>query len=180
MSPLPSFLTSPPPSVGVEIASDRVTAVSLGRQGQLDTVGALRGRGGCRTGALTPALNAVNIHDEARRRRGAAVGARQARVAPAPRRAGHSRLRREGVAAALREGAGAVGPRSADSLADAEGGAVQAGRGGDLLGAGGADAERRPRVSRHAGASRHHRELQRACATAGVPRGHRRSRRRSI
>ena len=28
MSPLPGFLTSPPPSVGVEIASDRVTAVS--------------------------------------------------------------------------------------------------------------------------------------------------------
>lgn len=63
MSPLPGFLTSPPPSVGVEIASDRVTAVSLARQGAGWTVGAY-GTERLAPGVVTPALNAVNVHDE--------------------------------------------------------------------------------------------------------------------
>ena len=62
MSPLPGFLTSPPPSVGVEIASDRVTAVSLTRQGGGWIVGA-HGSERLPPGAVTPALNATNIHD---------------------------------------------------------------------------------------------------------------------
>ena len=62
MSPLPSFLTSPPPSVGVEIASDRVTAVSLARQGSGWIVGA-HGTERLAPGVVTPALNAVNVHD---------------------------------------------------------------------------------------------------------------------
>jgi len=62
MSPLPSLLTSPPPSVGVEIASDRVTAVSLVRQGSGWIVGAY-GSERLPAGAVTPALNAANIHD---------------------------------------------------------------------------------------------------------------------
>ena len=62
MSPLPSFLTSPPPSVGVEIASDRVTAVSLTRQTDGWIVGA-HGTERLPAGVVTPALNAVNIHD---------------------------------------------------------------------------------------------------------------------
>jgi type IV pilus assembly protein PilM len=62
MSPLPSFLTSPPPSVGVEIASDRVTAVSLTRQGPAWIVGA-HGTERLAPGVVTPALNAVNVHD---------------------------------------------------------------------------------------------------------------------
>jgi type IV pilus assembly protein PilM len=62
MSPLPSFLTSPPPSVGVEIASDRVTAVSLTRQGPAWIVGA-HGSERLAPGVVTPALNAVNVHD---------------------------------------------------------------------------------------------------------------------
>ena len=62
MSPLPSFLTSPPPSVGVEIASDRVTAVSLSRQGTGWIVGA-HGTERLAPGVVTPALNAVNVHD---------------------------------------------------------------------------------------------------------------------
>jgi type IV pilus assembly protein PilM len=62
MSPLPSFLTSPPPSVGVEIASDRVTAVSLTRQGPAWIVGA-HGTERLAAGVVTPALNAVNVHD---------------------------------------------------------------------------------------------------------------------
>jgi len=62
MSPLPSFLTSPPPSVGVEIASDRVTAVSLTRQAGSWIVGA-HGHERLAPGVVTPALNAVNVHD---------------------------------------------------------------------------------------------------------------------
>ena len=63
MSPLPGFLTSPPPSVGVEIASDRVTAVSLTRQGGGWIVGA-HGTERLPAGVVTPALNATNIHDQ--------------------------------------------------------------------------------------------------------------------
>jgi Tfp pilus assembly PilM family ATPase len=62
MSPLPSFLASPPPSVGVEIASDRVTAVSLARQANGWVVGAY-GNERLAPGVVTPALNAVNVHD---------------------------------------------------------------------------------------------------------------------
>ena len=62
MSPLPSFLTSPSPTVGVEIASDRVTAVSLTRQGPAWIVGA-HGTERLAPGVVTPALNAVNVHD---------------------------------------------------------------------------------------------------------------------
>jgi type IV pilus assembly protein PilM len=62
MSPLPSFLASPPPSVGVEIASDRVTAVSLTRQANSWSVGAY-GNERLAPGVVTPALNAVNVHD---------------------------------------------------------------------------------------------------------------------
>lgn len=62
MSPLPTFLSSPPPSVGVEIASDRVTAIALERHGRGWMVG---GHASERLpiGAITPALNAVNVHD---------------------------------------------------------------------------------------------------------------------
>ena len=68
MSPLPSFLTSPPPSVGVEIASDRVTAVSLVRQGDATGPGrgwviSAHGTERLPAGVVTPALNAVNVHD---------------------------------------------------------------------------------------------------------------------
>jgi type IV pilus assembly protein PilM len=64
MSPLPGFLTSPPPSVGVEIASDRVSAVSLAREGGGWSILAY-GTERLPAGAVTPALNAVNIHDAA-------------------------------------------------------------------------------------------------------------------
>jgi type IV pilus assembly protein PilM len=62
MSPLPSFLTSPPPNVGVEIASDRVTAVSLERQGPGWMVGG-HGTERLAAGVVTPALNGLNVHD---------------------------------------------------------------------------------------------------------------------
>jgi type IV pilus assembly protein PilM len=62
MSSLPSFLTSPPPSVGVEITSERVTAVSLARQANGWIVGA-HGTERLAPGMVTPALNAVNVHD---------------------------------------------------------------------------------------------------------------------
>lgn len=64
MSAFSSLLSSPPPSVGVEIASDRVTAVALARQGGSWIVGA-HATERLPSGAVTPALNAVNIHDAA-------------------------------------------------------------------------------------------------------------------
>jgi type IV pilus assembly protein PilM len=64
MSPLPGFLTSPPPSVGVEIASDRVTAVSLTRQAG-GWIVAAHGTERLAPGVVTPALNATNVHDVA-------------------------------------------------------------------------------------------------------------------
>jgi len=64
MNLLPSFLTSPPPAVGVEMAPDRVAAVAVGRQGATHTVVGYAVEA-LPKGALTPALNATNIHDEA-------------------------------------------------------------------------------------------------------------------
>ena len=83
MSPLPSFLNSPPPSVGVEIASDRVTAVSLTRQGPAWIVGA-HGTERLAPGVVTPALNAVNVHDV--RALSAALRAAFDRLGSRPRR----------------------------------------------------------------------------------------------
>ena len=62
MSRLPSFLVSPPPSVGVEIAADRVTAVSLAKQGAGWTIAGY-GTERLPPGVLTPTLNATNVHD---------------------------------------------------------------------------------------------------------------------
>src|SRR5579872_1123128 len=62
MSSLPGFLVSPPPSVGVEIASDRVTAVSLARQSGSWVVAAYATER-LAPGVVTPALNATNVHD---------------------------------------------------------------------------------------------------------------------
>ena len=59
---LPGILASRPPSVGVEIASDRVTGVSLSGPPSAWTVAA-HATERLPAGAVTPALNAVNIHD---------------------------------------------------------------------------------------------------------------------
>ncbi|HEY3884444.1 MAG TPA: pilus assembly protein PilM [Vicinamibacterales bacterium] len=62
MSLIPSLLVSPPPSVGVEIAADRVTAVSLERQsGGWIVAGYAVER--LPAGVVTPAMNGVNVHD---------------------------------------------------------------------------------------------------------------------
>ena len=61
MSPL-SLFSSPPPSVGVEIASDRVTAVSVTRQANSWIVGS-HGTERLPAGVVTPGLNASNVHD---------------------------------------------------------------------------------------------------------------------
>ena len=62
MSRLPAFFASTPPSVGVEIAADRVSAVSLVADGS--TVAAYATER-LPAGAVTPALNAANIRDRA-------------------------------------------------------------------------------------------------------------------
>jgi type IV pilus assembly protein PilM len=59
---LPSFLVSPPPAVGVEIAADRVTAVSLERETG-GWVVAAHATERLAAGVVTPALNAANVHD---------------------------------------------------------------------------------------------------------------------
>ena len=83
MSRLPAFLVSAPPSVGVEIASDRVTAVSLARQGGGWMVGA-HGTERLAPGVVTPALNAVNVQD--RRALAAAVRSAFDKAGARPRR----------------------------------------------------------------------------------------------
>jgi type IV pilus assembly protein PilM len=62
MPRLPAFLVSPPPSVGVEIAADRVTAVSLAKQAGSWVIAA-HGTERLAAGVVTPALNAINVHD---------------------------------------------------------------------------------------------------------------------
>jgi type IV pilus assembly protein PilM len=62
MPRLPAFLVSPPPSIGVEIAADRVTAVALTKQSGGWVVSAY-GTERLAPGVVTPALNAVNVHD---------------------------------------------------------------------------------------------------------------------
>lgn len=64
MSALSSLLSSPPASVGVEIASNLVAAVALARQGGGWSVRAYATER-LAPGAVTPSLNAVNIHDAA-------------------------------------------------------------------------------------------------------------------
>lgn len=63
MSRLPSFLVSAPPQVGIEIASDRVTAVALERQGGGHAVAGYAVER-LMPGVVTPALNSANIHDD--------------------------------------------------------------------------------------------------------------------
>jgi len=60
---LSGIFSSAPPSVGVEIASDRVTGVSVSGSPASWTV-ASHASERLPVGAVTPALNAVNIHDE--------------------------------------------------------------------------------------------------------------------
>jgi len=62
MSRLPSFFASTPPSVGVEIAADRVSVVSLVADGST-VAGYATER--IPAGAVTPGVNAANIHDRA-------------------------------------------------------------------------------------------------------------------
>src|SRR5262245_6834359 len=83
MSKLPGFLSSPPPTVGVEIASDRVTAVSLTRQGGGWLIGA-HATERLPSGAVTPVLNAANVHDA--RAVAAAVRAAFDKLGSRPRR----------------------------------------------------------------------------------------------
>jgi type IV pilus assembly protein PilM len=62
MSALPGLLASPPPSVGVEIASDRVTAVNLTKQAG-GWVVASHATEALPKGAVIPSMNAANIAD---------------------------------------------------------------------------------------------------------------------
>jgi type IV pilus assembly protein PilM len=83
MSRLPPFLVSPPPSVGVEIASDRVSAVSLAKQSGGWVIQA-HATERLAPGVVTPALNAVNVHD--RRALAAAVRSAFDKMGGRPRR----------------------------------------------------------------------------------------------
>ena len=62
MSALSSLLSSPPPSVGVEIASNVVTAIALAREGAGWIVAGYASER-LPPSAVTPALNAINVHD---------------------------------------------------------------------------------------------------------------------
>ena len=83
MSRLSSLLVSPPPSVGVEIAADRVTAVSVARQAA-GWIVAGYGIERLAPGVVTPALNAGNVHD--RRALAAALRSAFDKLGARPRR----------------------------------------------------------------------------------------------
>jgi Tfp pilus assembly PilM family ATPase len=83
MSRLPGFLVSPPPSVGIEIAAERVTAVSLAKDGG-GWVIAAHGTERLAPGVVTPALNAINVHD--RRALAAALRSAFDKLGTRPRR----------------------------------------------------------------------------------------------
>ncbi len=83
MSRLPGFLVSPPPSVGIEIAAERVTAVSLAKDGS-GWVIAAHGTERLAPGVVTPALNAINVHD--RRALAAALRSAFDKLGTRPRR----------------------------------------------------------------------------------------------
>jgi type IV pilus assembly protein PilM len=85
MSRLPGFLVSPPPSVGIEIAAERVTAVSLTKEGG-GWVVAAHGTERLAPGVVTPALNAINVHD--RRALAAALRSTFDKLGARPRRVG--------------------------------------------------------------------------------------------
>lgn len=59
-----SWLASPPPTAAVEITAARVTAVALADHGQSKTVSAYASEA-LPAGAVEPALNATNVHDQA-------------------------------------------------------------------------------------------------------------------
>jgi type IV pilus assembly protein PilM len=83
MSLLTSLLASPPPSVGVEIASDRVTAVSLAKHAGSWIVAA-HATERIAPGVVVPSLNASNVHDA--RALGAAVRSVFEKLGGRPRR----------------------------------------------------------------------------------------------
>lgn len=62
--PSRSWLSSPPPAAAVEITAARVTAVALGEQARSRIVSAYASER-LPAGAVEPALNATNVHDQA-------------------------------------------------------------------------------------------------------------------
>jgi Tfp pilus assembly PilM family ATPase len=79
-----SFFTAPPPPAAIEISGSRVTLVALSARGTERVVTGYASEP-LPEGLVTPALNAVNVHDVDRL--GAAIRAAAERVSPRPRRA---------------------------------------------------------------------------------------------
>ena len=144
-----SWIASPPPSVAVEISSKHVAAVAVAAQGGGS------GHCGLRRRAAAGRCGRASVERRQRPRSGGARRrcprrAGQAVGAAAAHRAGPARHRREGVAGPLRQGpAEGAGPRSADPLAGAEGGALPDRGRAAVLGAGHDAGRWRPRVRRH-------------------------------
>lgn len=78
------FFTAPPPPAAIEIAADRVTIVGLSGRGAAPAVTGYTTEP-LPDGLVTPALNAVNVHDTGRL--GEAIRAAAERLSPRPRRA---------------------------------------------------------------------------------------------
>ena len=131
----------------------------------------LRGRS-ARSGPGDAGAERVERPRRARSGRGGRRRPAEGRLTHPAHRAGPARLGREGLADAVREGSGeAAGSRAADSLADAQGGAVpDRGRAGVVAGCVVASG-RRTRVPRDRGAPRHRPGYERACDAAGAHAG---------
>lgn len=78
------FFTAPPPPAAIEIAADRVTVVGLSTRGAAPAVTGYATEP-LPDGLVTPALNAVNVHDVGRL--GTVIKAAADRLSPRPRRA---------------------------------------------------------------------------------------------
>jgi Tfp pilus assembly PilM family ATPase len=78
-----SWLASPPPSAAIEVSSKHVTVVAVSPQAGGSVVSGYAAEP-LPAGAVEPALNAVNVHDEAAL--AAAVRAALDRISPRPRR----------------------------------------------------------------------------------------------
>lgn len=83
MSPIPRWLSSPPPSAALEIDARGVTAAVVSRQGGARVLAA-HVREPLPPGVVEPALNAANVHDPAAL--ASAIRAALDRLTPRPRR----------------------------------------------------------------------------------------------
>ena len=171
MSPLPAWLQTPPPTLGLQLDAQRVTAVLVDRDAAV-AAGARRGVDGAAAGRRRAVADGAQRPAARRRRPGPARPRRPDRRPTAARRAGRPGHRGQGLAAAVRSDSGQrPRPRATGAAAVAQDGAVPGrGRAGHLV------ARRRSRTAARSWSSPRcaatsSRSTRRVCAAAGLHAG---------